>query len=369
MTGKDIHDAVEFIGPDLVEQAETQKFFRPVWKTILSAAAVITLLLGAGITMPQASQLLESITQTDIFTVSKPAPEIENNAENSIHPLNAIFPLLEELPPSLDAETEWGSYYLNEAGIDDAGTEFHTIHGDQILAIDAKNEILLIRIRGEDYQGVLAVVNDPTKLSLQASSQIGTMGETAGTIAAAHDGVLAINASRYLDLDGSPNGGSLADFTMCDGISYNEDLLVHDGQARLEIDSNGIFTIISPADSLSKDVRHAVQTTPSLITDGMITPELDLWSGKHPRSCIGQTIDGAVLMLVIEGCLPGYSLGTDLADCAQILARYGAVQAMNLDYGTSSILWYDGEYVTKCSNPMLPEGRNLPNAFVIQRAE
>ena len=40
------------------------------------------------------------------------------------------------------------------------------------------------------------------------------------------------------------------------------------------------------------------------------------------------------------------------------------MQAMNLDGGTSAILWYDGEYVTRCSNPACPEGRQLPNAFV-----
>ena len=45
------------------------------------------------------------------------------------------------------------------------------------------------------------------------------------------------------------------------------------------------------------------------------------------------------------------------------------MQAMNLDGGTSAIMWYDGEYVIQCSNEALPEGRTLPNAFVYQRAE
>jgi exopolysaccharide biosynthesis protein len=42
---------------------------------------------------------------------------------------------------------------------------------------------------------------------------------------------------------------------------------------------------------------------------------------------------------------------------------------MNLDGGTSAIMWYDGEYITKCSNQNLPEGRPLPTAFVYERAE
>jgi len=63
------------------------------------------------------------------------------------------------------------------------------------------------------------------------------------------------------------------------------------------------------------------------------------------------------------------SLGAGLVECAEILTQYGAVQAMSLDYGSSSILWYDGEYVTKCSISILTEGRQLPNAFVLERAE
>jgi len=63
------------------------------------------------------------------------------------------------------------------------------------------------------------------------------------------------------------------------------------------------------------------------------------------------------------------SLGTDVIECAKILKRYDCENALNLDGGTSSILWYDGEYVTKCSNRALPEGRPLPNAFVVERAE
>ena len=69
------------------------------------------------------------------------------------------------------------------------------------------------------------------------------------------------------------------------------------------------------------------------------------------------------MRLVIEGRLID-SLGTDVAECSRIMARYGAYQAMNMDGGTSAMMWYDGEYITRCSNTSLPEGRYLPNAWV-----
>ena len=49
------------------------------------------------------------------------------------------------------------------------------------------------------------------------------------------------------------------------------------------------------------------------------------------------------------------------------MKRYGCYQAMNMDGGTSAILWYDGEYVTRCSNTSNKEGRYLPNAWVYTR--
>ena len=76
-------------------------------------------------------------------------------------------------------------------------------------------------------------------------------------------------------------------------------------------------------------------------------------------------------MLVIEGRLPDEGIyGADVNTCAGILQRYGCAQALNVDGGTSAMLWFDGEYVTRCSNRNLREtgGRPLPNAFVYQRA-
>ena len=39
-------------------------------------------------------------------------------------------------------------------------------------------------------------------------------------------------------------------------------------------------------------------------------------------------------------------------------------QAMNLDGGTSAMIWYKGKYIMRSSNPALTAGRTLPNAFV-----
>lgn len=373
MNGKDIHDAVEYVGYDLVDMADKQRFARPFWQTALPVAAMVALLLGVTVTLPQPVQTPENTIPVEVPTLTEPTvTETEQGTEETatIHPLNELFPMLAEIPPDTFPEVDWNTFSLNEAGLDDDGTDFTTIHGDQVLAIDAKNGILLIRVKGEDYQGVLAVVNDPMKLSLQASSQLGTSGETVGTIAEAHNGILAVNGSHFIDDEGSGNGGHLAGYAMCDGVEYNTEAHYGTGYHRLEIDDNGIFSLTDADASVSPHTQNAVEAIPILIQNGTILVDKDCgFTGIHPRTCIGQASEGAILVLVIEGRMRERSLGTDVIECAKILKRYDCENALNLDGGTSSILWYDGEYITKCSNSALPEGRPLPNAFVVERAE
>ena len=58
--------------------------------------------------------------------------------------------------------------------------------------------------------------------------------------------------------------------------------------------------------------------------------------------------------------------GTSVNTCADILLAYGCRNAINMDGGSSAILWYDGEYVTQSSSVTLryTGGRPLPNAWV-----
>ena len=79
-------------------------------------------------------------------------------------------------------------------------------------------------------------------------------------------------------------------------------------------------------------------------------------------------LTGEILMLIIEGRMVGRSIGTDIEECAEILKRHKCYTAMNLDGGTSAVMWYDGEYVTKCSNTSIAS-RLLPNAWVYGYSE
>lgn len=308
-------------------------------------------------------------TDVEVIPEVDPEEEAEENFYTLFYEIDkpSLEAYLSEHPEAL--ENGWDNLYINEAGLDDSGTSIQTIHGEQVLAIDAKNQVLLVRVSGSGYLGVLAIAKDPSRLSLYPSSQLGVTGEYSGTIAENHNGIIGIAASGFIDPNGNGNGGLLAGYAMCDGTAYGNAHMGW-GYKRIELHEDNLFYIKDASDPVSEDTTDAVEFQPALIIDGTIVVDSNCgWTALQPRTCIGQSDKYEILMLVIEGRMPLRSTGTHVIECAEILKRHGCMQAMNLDGGTSAMMWFDGEYITKCSNQSLPYGRPLPTAFVYKRAE
>lgn len=266
------------------------------------------------------------------------------------------------------AASGWDNIYINEAGLNDDGTSIKTVMGEQVLAIDAKSQVMLVRITGKSltgtsFRGVLAVAKDPSKLHLYPAKGIGSYGEKAGAIAERYDGILAITGSGFIDEGGVGNGGTLAGPAVCDG-EYYEHTSSTWGYKRIELHEDNLMYIKDAGSYIGDDVTDASEFSPALIIDGKIVVDENCgWTSMQPRACIGQSDRGEILMLVVEGRMLD-SMGADVVVCAELLSRHNCYQALNLDGGTSAILWFDGEYVTRCSNTRLDAGRDLPNAWV-----
>lgn len=72
---------------------------------------------------------------------------------------------------------------------------------------------------------------------------------------------------------------------------------------------------------------------------------------RSPRTAIGQRADGRILLVVVDGRQPGYSVGMTNFELAQTLVRLGAVTGMGLDSGGSSTLAFDGTLLNRPSDP------------------
>lgn len=319
-----------------------------------------------------------SVIDDDTSGNQSPTTDKPNNTDEPMTDEEAFYELFWEVdqitmadylkkhPDALD--DGWNNIYINEAGLDDSGTSIYTKFGEQVLAIDAKNQILLIRVEGGGYRGVLAVAKDPSRLTLRPSANIGYAGQYVGDIAANNNGILGMNGSGFIDPNGNGNGGEIAGYAMCDGVEYGSSFSW--GYKRIELHENNQFYITDAQTAVSENTTDAVEFTPALIVDGVtVVDENDFWNGINPRACIGQSKDDEILMLVIEGrsVLNGI-VGTGVVECANILERHNAEQAINLDGGSSAIMWFDGEYVNKCSNGNLA-GRPLPNAWIYQQSD
>ena len=267
---------------------------------------------------------------------------------------------VKEHPDALAAG--WSRINIDKSALTDNGTSIRTIQGEQVLAIDAQNEILIAREKGSTYRGVLVIMKDPSRLSLQAASTLGSVGQVSGKIAEAHGGVIGMTGSGFIDPGGTGNGGTLAGYAMCNGKSYGGHMGY--GYKRLELHEDNRIYIRDSDSEVSPGTTDAVEFSPAMIIDGeTVVNARSGFSDLQPRACLGQSKYGEIIALLVEGRLTT-SVGISVPDCAAIMAKHDCMQAMNLDGGTSAMIWYKGKYIMRSSNPALTAGRTLPNAFV-----
>ncbi|HLZ87252.1 MAG TPA: phosphodiester glycosidase family protein [Puia sp.] len=123
-------------------------------------------------------------------------------------------------------------------------------------------------------------------------------------------------------------------------------------------------------------MRTAVGGGPVLIHDGKIhitDVEEQLFPGSNrngerlPRTAMGYTRDGRLIILVVQGRAPGVAAGATLQQEAQLLYRLGCYEALNLDGGGSTCMLVNGRETIRPSDR---DGeRPVPAVFLIKRTK
>lgn len=230
---------------------------------------------------------------------------------------------------------------------------------------NATDGIEIVDVSSSTFTGYLMIVNDPSRVKLVSAPKLGKVGATTSQIVEANDAIAGINAGGFQDdalgTGGKPDGLVIENGELISGNSYTSYALVGmDASNRLVV-SNGMT--YSKAKALG--LKSAVTFGPVIIINGQPTIRSGNggW-GIQPRTAIGQTKDGKILMLVIDGRQAG-SLGATLKNVQDILLQYGAYNAFNLDGGASSTMVYDGKVVNSPSDIM--GERYVPNAFIVTK--
>ena len=252
---------------------------------------------------------------------------------------------------------------INEAGTDDESTGIYTKEGDELVVVDAENGILIAVVEGDGYEGKLAIIKNPAQVRVGVATSLGSYGQLVGTIASNNNAVLAVNASGFSDPEWQGNGGQVIGLLIASGIRYSG--AYNNGYLNIGFGYNDrLYVGVSTNDM---DYRDAVEFMPAIIINGENVTDGSTGFGIQPRTVIGQAPDGTVFLMTIDGRQIGHSLGTTVGVCAEILLEYGAVQASNLDGGSSTIMIYRDQIITSPSSTT-GVGRPVPDAFIVDYA-
>lgn len=246
----------------------------------------------------------------------------------------------------------------------------------EILTKDPGNDLYkIIEINRYGFKGKMAVIYDPGHVKLGVSTGLGTdvdnsYGQYITKIASNYNAVIAINAGGFFDPTWNTLGGVPHGIVISNGklIANNSKAVNVGGVIGFNKDNKLILTRMTAQQALNAGIRDCVDFGPFLIVNGKSSYVNGNggW-GISARSAIGQRADGIVLLLVIDGRQVG-SPGADMNDLAKVMLEYGAINAANLDGGTSSAMQLNGQIITNPRNGnFAAKTRPVPNAWIVTK--
>ena len=239
--------------------------------------------------------------------------------------------------------------------------------------------IELEKIDGKKFTGLMLVVHDPTRVKIGYSSKLGTVGEKTSQIAKENNAIAAVNGGGFQDKANNSTATWTGTGALPTGIIISGGKLVYPtnnidynvkriGVAGITRDGRLVVGDQSINELINRGVTEALCFGPTLIINGTIQTRdsqgrpIDS-QGANPRTAIGQRADGSILLLTIDG-RQGLQMGATIGDVQKVMQDQGAVNAVNLDGGASTTLYYNGSVQ---NNPSDKFGeRPIPTAVYVK---
>ncbi len=222
--------------------------------------------------------------------------------------------------------------------------------------------IEIVEVAGATFTGTMMIVKDPSRVSLATIYPWKEMGVTLDTLVNDNGAIGGINGGLYNSNNNS--GGKPYGVIVSNGeIQYNKPQ-EFPGLVLIGFTEENILQIIDISEMNASDVEQLVADMKirdavtfqeeasdrnnhfvQLIINNEAREMNGMGSGLNPRTAIGQRADGAVLMFVTDGRGKSGHLGASSGDLIEVMSQFKAVNAANLDGGSSSCMYYDGEYL------------------------
>lgn len=246
-----------------------------------------------------------------------------------------------------------------------------------------KELIEIHEIVGNNFAGKMMVVNDPSKIHLATTYPWGEYGEELDKLVTKNNAIAGVNAGLYASTGNK--GGRPLGITVSNGeiqdislgykglylIGFDTDNILRiislDGKSKAEVEKIVKEEHIRDAVAFQEEASDKNNHFVKLIVNGEKRELNGLGSGANPRTAIGQRKDGTVLFLVTDGRGKNGHLGATASDLIEIMEEYGAVNAANLDGGSSSSMYYKDSYLmTSVTFYYTNSSWRLPTAFVVK---
>lgn len=261
------------------------------------------------------------------------------------------------------SDTDPNSVDISLKNIKDNSTKLPENPSDGEHIIDG---VGFTRLKTSTYQGWVIRVFDPSRIYMALSQGYGYSGEKVSHMVTRNGAFVGINAGGFIDVNGQGNGGK------ADKVLISKGKLMSTGingstHNIIGFDKRGRLLLTrckqSGIKDLTKTYRDAVEFAPFLIVNGEAAKmEGNGGYGIQPRTAIGQTKDGTVIFVEIDGRNPPV-IGASIKELQSIFIKYNAYNAANLDGGSSSVVVFNGKVVNK---PSSKDGeRFVPDAFLI----
>lgn len=250
-----------------------------------------------------------------------------------------------------------------------------------------KNGITIEEISGNTFFAKMLIINDPARVKLATTYPWGEYGVELEKLVNNNNAIAGVNGGLYLST-GNKGGQPLGVVVANGEIQYNKP----NGYVGLHLigfDENNILRIESLEGKNQAQVEELIKTEKirdavtfqeensdannhfvKLIVNGETRQVDGKGSGANPRTAIGQRADGTVLLLVTDGRGASGHLGATAADLIKIMKEYGAVNAANLDGGSSSSMYYNGKYeMSSVTFYYANSSWKLPTGFIVEKRD
>ena len=297
-----------------------------------------------------------------------PSPTLTGSFTRSMRETSAIrwipsiFLTEDELAEYISVNTEQAETDTVNASL------IHIAEAAEAVEEKKQEYLQLVDIAMGTCKGKLLIVRDPKSVILGTSEEFGkTPGLQLTDMVAKYDGLAGINAGGFNDMNGLGDGGRPQGLVIVDSqITWGTPEYRYNV---VGIDKDGILRIgtMSGTAAIEQGMRWAVSfvthdgLASALIINGEVQSQ-NLGSGVNPRTAIGQREDGSLLLLVLDGRSIN-TLGATMEDIVNVMLEYGAVNAGNLDGGSSSVMVYGGEIINNCASVTGP--RRIPTGFIV----